>query len=427
MNPPSQTTDKDNNSLSAGKRWNNTFSAFKYRNFRLLWISTLFISGGNWVQQITLGWLALELSGSALKVGIVLGLRAGPMLLAPISGAIVDRLDRRKLMLVDQFILAVLALIFAGLVLSDVVVMWHLYAFSAGTGIAWSINNPVRQTLVGNSVPRHTLMNAVALNSMAFNSTRIFGPAAGGLLITFFGPGINFLIQGIFYVAVMIMMFPFRAEYETDHSAVKDESIFMNVREGFRYVLNNRTALTIILVTLIPTLTMMSFVMTLMPVYAVEVLGQEKGEGWILGLLLTATGIGGFLGTLLLAAFSNIKSKGKLIISGLFISSIAILLVSQVNILWMSMVILIFIMGAQMIVMTTNNSVLQMTTPDHMRGRVIGVYMMDIGMMPLGGLIAGTIADLFSVQAALITGSSVALILVILITIMNPSFRKLTV
>ena len=141
MNPPSQTTDKDSNSLSAGKRWNNTFSAFKYRNFRLLWISTLFISGGNWVQQITLGWLALELSGSALKVGIVLGLRAGPMLLAPISGAIVDRLDRRKLMLVDQFILAVLALIFASLVLSDVVVMWHLYAFSAGTGIAWSINN----------------------------------------------------------------------------------------------------------------------------------------------------------------------------------------------------------------------------------------------------------------------------------------------
>ncbi len=427
MNPPSQTTDKDSNSLSARKRWNNTFSAFKYRNFRLLWISTLFISGGNWVQQITLGWLALELSGSALKVGIVLGLRAGPMLLAPISGAIVDRLDRRKLLLVDQFILAALALIFASLVLSDVVVMWHLYAFSAGTGIAWSINNPVRQTLVGNSVPRHTLMNAVALNSMAFNSTRIFGPAAGGLLITFFGPGINFLIQGIFYVAVMIMMFPFRAEYETDHSAVKDESILMNVREGFRYVLNNRTALTIILVTLIPTLTMMSFVMTLMPVYAVEVLGQEQGEGWVLGLLLTATGIGGFLGTLLLAAFSNIKSKGKLIISGLFISSISILLVSQVNVLWMSMVILIFIMGAQMVVMTTNNSVLQMTTPDHMRGRVIGVYMMDIGMMPLGGLIAGTIADLFSVQAALITGSSVALILVILITFLNPSFRKLTV
>ena len=91
------------------------------------------------------------------------------------------------------------------------------------------------------------------------------------------------------------------------------------------------------------------------------------------------------------------------------------------------MVILIFIMGAQMVVMTTNNSVLQMTTPDHMRGRVIGVYMMDIGMMPLGGLIAGTIADLFSVQAALITGSSVALILVILITFLNPSFRKLTV
>lgn len=411
----------------ARHHWRQTFSSLQYRNFRLLWFGTVFVSGGNWVQQVTLGWLALELSGSAFQVGVVLGLRAAPLLLAPIAGAVADRFDRRKIMLIDHAVLAALALGFAVVVLGGYVQLWHLYVFSFSTGIAWSVNNPVRQTLVGNSVPKEALMNAVALNSMAFNSTRIFGPAAGGLLLTFFGPGVNFLIQGLFYVGVMAVIIPFRSEYTTDHATTRSKSIFHNVREGFRYVGSNQTTLTIILVTLIPTLTMMSFVMTLMPVYAVEVMGQKSGEGWILGLLLTASGLGGFLGTLLLAAFSGIRAKGRLIIIALFTSALSIILLSQVGTLWVAMVILVLIMGAQMAVMTTNNAVLQMTTPDEMRGRVIGVYMMDIGMMPLGGLVGGFIADAASVQTALMGGALVGLAAVVMITIFNPRFRNLRI
>ena len=412
---------------SAGPRWRQTFSALQYRNFRLLWIGTLFVSGGNWVQQVTLGWLAHNLTGSALQVGVVMGLRAGPMLLAPISGAIADRFDRRRVMLVDQAVLAALALGFAVVVLSGQAVIWHLYVFSFGTGIAWSINNPVRQTLVGNSVPREALMNAVALNSMAFNVTRIFGPMAGGVLLTFFGPGVNFLIQGLFYVGVMAVIIPYRAEYATEHASIRGKSILHNVREGFRYVGSNRTTLTIILVTLIPTLTMMSFVMTLMPVYAVDVMGQKPGDGWVLGLLLTASGVGGFLGTLLLATFSGIRAKGRLITIALFVSAGSIMLFSQIDTLWFAMVVLVFVMGAQMTVMTTNNTVLQMTTPDEMRGRVMGVYMMDLGMMPLGGLIGGLIADAVNVQTALAGGAAVGLTAITLITIFTPGFRRLRV
>ena len=414
---------------SAGQRpqWRGAFSALRHRNFRLLWTSTLFVSGGNWVQQVTLGWLAFHLSGSALQVSVVLGLRAIPLLLAPVAGVLADRFDRRKVLLIDQAFLALLALGFAAVVLADLVQMWHLYLFSFLTGAGWSINNPTRQTLVSNAVPRSSLMNAVALNSMAFNTTRIFGPAAGGFLITFFGPGVNFLLQAFFYVGVMALIIPFRAEYASGERASRDVSILHNLREGFAHVTRDRTTLTIILVALVPTLTMMSTTMTLMPVFAVEVLGQARDEGNELGLLLTGAGVGGFLGTLLMAMFSQVRAKGRLILAALAVGGVGIIVFSQLDTLAAAMGALVVVQAALMVNMTTNNTVLQMITPDWMRGRVMGVYMMDIGMMPLGGVIAGLVADSFGVQTALWASASVGLVAVAVIAALNPAFRQLRV
>ncbi|SVE36871.1 uncharacterized protein METZ01_LOCUS489725, partial [marine metagenome] len=129
-----------------------TFSAFKYRNYRLLWISTLISSGGNWVQQITIGWLAFAITGDALLTGTVAGLRGMPFLIAgPISGVLSDRMDRRKLMLITQVYLALLGLVFASLVaglFGMEVTVWHLYIFTFMFGTGWAMNNPTRQTLV---------------------------------------------------------------------------------------------------------------------------------------------------------------------------------------------------------------------------------------------------------------------------------------
>ena len=408
-------------------QWRSAFSALRHRNFRLLWMSTLFVSGGNWVQQVTLGWLAFHLSGSALQVSVVLGLRAIPLLMAPLAGVLADRFDRRKVLLIDQAFLALLAIGFAAVILADLVQMWHLYLFSFLTGAGWSINNPTRQTLVSNSVPRDSLMNAIALNSMAFNTTRIFGPAAAGFLITFFGPGLNFLLQAFFYVGVMALIFPFRAEYASRERANRDVSILHNLREGFSHVTRNRTTLTVILVALVPTLTMMASTMTLMPVYAVEVLGQKPDEGNKLGLLLTGAGIGGFIGTLLMAMFSQVRSKGRLLLTALAIGGVGIIVFSQIDTLAAAMSALVVIQAALMVNMTTNNTVLQMITPDWMRGRVMGVYMMDIGMMPLGGVIAGIIADSFGVQTALLSGAIVGLTAVAIIALLNPNLRQLRI
>ncbi len=421
---PSLETDGNTPSERHGRQ--GTFSALRYRNFRLLWTSTLFVSGGNWVQQVTLGWLAFELSGSALSVSIVLGLRAIPLLMAPVAGVLADRFDRRRVMILDQVFLATLALLFAADILLDHVALWHLYVFSFVSGVGWSINNPVRQTLVSNSVPRESLMNAVALNSMAFNTTRIFGPVAGGFLITFFGPGWNFMIQALFYVGVVVMILPYRAEYAEEDQRHRG-SPFSSFREGIGYVFHDRTTLSVILVALIPTLTMMSTMVTLMPVFAVDVLGQVKGEGDTLGLLLMGMGIGGFLGTLAMARYSDIRAKGRLILLALATAGIGILVLSQVNALAVAMPVLIVINAALMTNMTTNNSMLQLLTPDRMRGRVMGVYMMDIGMMPLGGLVVGTIADLTSVQTAMITAACVGLTGVFFVSLFNPRFRRLQV
>ena len=404
--------------------WAQTFEALHYRNYRLLWTSTLLISGGNWLQQVTLGWLAYELTRSPLQVGIIMGLRTLPLLLSPLAGVLADRFERRKILLIDQAFLVVLALAFATLLLLKREEAWHLYVFATLVGFAWAMNNPVRQALVANSVPRSSLMNAVALNSVAFNSMRTIGPAIGGFFIVFLGPGANFLLQAALYVLVFVMMVPYRPAYATaDHRDARGTSMVRSLREGFSYVAHEPTTLVITLVTLLMTLTMMSFVMNQLPVYAAEILGA--GEGGVYGLLLMSMGIGGLAGTLLMARFGSFERKGLLVILAVVGSGLAILVLSQVSVLWQAMVVLVVQQAFIMVVMTTNNTIIQTITPDEIRGRVIGVYMMEIGMMPLGGVTAGAIASRYGVDTAFMVGATAGLVGIGLFGALVPKFRHL--
>lgn len=406
--------------------WRQTFSALKYPSFRILWTSSFFSSGGNWVQQVTLGWLAYNLSGSAVQVSIVMGLRALPLLMAPITGVTADRFDRRMVLILNQAGLAILALGFAVIVLMDRHELWHLYVFSASTGIVWSFNNPVRQSLTATSVPQASIMNAVALNSLAFSSNRILGPTAGGFLIAFFGPGVNFLIQAALYVCVLLLVIRFRPMRHTDYKATnRTASAFSNLKEGLRYVANDRTVLTVILVALVPALTMTSFIITLMPVYAGEILGDTDGR--ILGILMASSGLGGIIGTLVVATFSTTPHKGRLVTIAIFMGGIGLIALSQVNTLWLACVTIVFVNMFLMTNMTTNNSILHSVAPDSMRGRVLGVYAMDMGMMPLGGVIVGLIADSVGIDTALLIGSVTGVVLVTLITVWNPAFKRLQI
>ena len=263
--------------------------ALSYPDFRILWVTTGLVAGGVWFQQVTLGWLAYDLTRSPLHVAGVVGVRTLPLLLAPITGVIADRFDRRKLLLIDQALVTILVFGFAALLLLNLQQVWHLYVFALLFGLLWAGNNPVRQVLVANTVPREALMNATALISLSFNLMRTLGPAVGGLVIAYMGPGINFLIQGVFFLFAGLLLIRMRTPYSApDKMHAREDSPLRNLMDGFRHVKSDPTTLITIGMSLGMSFTMLSIVFSQMPVYAAEVLGND--DGTYLGLLLTGDG-----------------------------------------------------------------------------------------------------------------------------------------
>ena len=422
MRAPHLSTEQPDRPRQARTR-GGTFAALSYRNYRLLWFGTIFMSAGTWIQQVTLGWLAYEMTGSPVQVSIVLGLRALPMLSAPIAGVIADKFDRRVVLLLDQTYLALLAAVFALILQFGFLELWHLHAFSFLTGAGWALNNPLRQTLVGNSVPRDRLMNAIALNSMAFNSMRMIGPGIAGGMIALLGPEVNFLLQALMYGMVVMLVLPFRAEFAEGREGRKVQSPFADLKEGLRHVAREPVLRYAILLSIVPTLTMMAFIQTQMPVFVAEDLGDS--EGALLGFMYVGMGVGGFIGAVLVARFHAVQHKGRLSLVGVAGAGLAVLALSQTDVWWVAWGILVVQQLFFIMVMTTNNSILQTVTPDYMRGRVMGIYMVDIGLQPFGGVIAGLIAASFGVSIAWLMGGSAGLVLVVLITVAAPSFRRL--
>ena len=404
--------------------WRDTFAALSYRNFRLLWFGTVFMSAGTWIQQITLGWLAFEMTGSPLQVSIVLGLRALPMLAAPIAGVIADLFDRRKVLLIDQTYLALLAFAFAWLLVFDLAEIWHLYAFSFLTGAGWGLMNPLRQTLVANSVPRDRLMNAIALNSMAFNSMRMIGPGIAGGMIAFFGPELNFVLQAVMYFIVVLLVAPYKAEFAESREGRKQQSPAADLREGLAYVLREPIPRYAVLMSFIPTVTLMAFIQTQLPVYVAVDLGDPNGD--LLGLMGVGMGVGGFLGAVFVARFHAMRQKGRLSLVAVAGGAVALMALSQAELWWVAWLVLVVQQMFFIMVMTTNNSILQGVTPDYMRGRVMGIYMLDVGMQPLGGVVAGALTTYGGVSFAWLLGGTTGLVAVLLVAVFATSFRRLT-
>ena len=398
--------------------------ALSYSDFRILWVTTGFVAGGIWFQQVTLGWLAYDLTRDALHVAGVVSVRSFPLLLSPITGVLADRVDRRRLLILDQVLVTALVFAFAFLVLFDLHQVWHLYVFALLFGLLWAVNNPVRQVLIANTVPREALMNATAMISMAFNLMRAIGPAIGGFVIAFFGPGINFLIQGGFFLAALLMVTRMRTPYYTaDRAHARESSPLQNLKEGFWHVIHDQTTLLTAGMSLGLSFTMMAIVFTQLPVYTAEVLHNDDGSQ--LGLLLMSMGIGGFLGTMLLAIFASVRRKGMLASAAFAMAAVAVIVLSQVTTLWLAAAALLVQQIFVQVVMTTNLTIVHTITPDGLRGRVIGVYQMEIGMMPFGGLLAGVLSKAYGVDNTFLIGGIAGLTIIAIASVVLPRYRRM--
>ena len=226
----------------SARRQGNFWIISQYKDFRYLWIGNFFTVGAQWIQILTVGWLVLQLTdGNAFLTGTAVGIRTLPVLLiGPWAGVLADRVDRRKLVMVTQVYMAISAVIFALMVLAtDLDVQpvtgflkwWHAFIYMGVSGIAHSIVQPVRQTMVPNTVPMQDLGKALALNGMAHPSMRIVGPAIGGLLIATLGFNWNFFIEAGFYVTIVLIYLPMKLPYREERPAT-NASLMSSMKEA---------------------------------------------------------------------------------------------------------------------------------------------------------------------------------------------------
>ena len=285
----------------SARRQGNFWIISQYKDFRYLWIGNFFTVGAQWIQILTVGWLVLQLTdGNAFLTGTAVGIRTLPVLLiGPWAGVLADRVDRRKLVMVTQVYMAISAVIFALMVLAtDLDVQpvtgflqwWHAFIYMGVSGIAHSIVQPVRQTMVPNTVPLRDLGKALALNGMAHPSMRIVGPAIGGLLIATLGFNWNFFIEAGFYVTIVLIYLPMKLPYREERLAT-NASLLSSMKEGLAYVVKEQTILQLIVMAFIPNLVFQPVVFVL-PIFTTEVLGRGADAG---GMLAAAVGAGGIV------------------------------------------------------------------------------------------------------------------------------------
>jgi MFS family permease len=403
----------------AARLMSGTFRSLKYRDYRLLWISTLFTSTGQWFQQITVSWLVWDLTHNAFLLGSVNGFRALPLLLlAPVGGVAADRVDRKWLLQGTAVFLFCASAMIAAIIFAGQLQVWHLFAFTLLTGVAWAFNNPVRQSIVPNLVPKHELMNAVALQSAGFNVMRSMGPALAGLILARLGAGENFSLQTLAYVGVFMMVLPMYVPPATRAAAT---SVRANLSEGMKYVWSHRTLRPQLFLALVPPILAFPY-MALTPIFATDVFGKAESA---FGIMLSAVGIGAVIGTLSLATLSNFERRGMLMMGAVLMLGITLIVFSQTKTFELALVFLALTGVAQMVFMTTNQTIVQMTVPDELRGRVMGIFMLSLGMMPLGALLGGALAGLTSAPTAVLTMGVVVSVIAVGFMLRAKSLREI--
>jgi len=400
-----------------------TFTSLTHRNYRYLWLGTVFMSAGQWIQQVTLGWLVYDLTSSSVLLGVLNGLRALPFLVAsPIAGVFADRMDRRHLILACECFLALLTLFMGILVASGLLAVWHLFSFTVLTGIAWAFVDPIRQSLVPVLVPKPDLMNAVALNSAAFNMTKIIGPSLGGLLIVAFGAAGNFFFQALAYAVVLVIVY--RMVVPATPPEARRTSPLANLKEGLGYVWSNPIVFALMTAALVPRVFAMPF-QTLMPVFQKDVL-QVGPEG--LGMLLAAPGLGALLAGLALATLSSrIRRQGVFMLVSLVVLGFLMILFSWTTSFPLSLVTLVAQGVFQIFYMATTHTMIQLIVPDHLRGRVMSIYALDRGLMPVGAMFAGVCAHYLGAPVTVSLMGAIVIVLALLIAWRAPVVRGLGV
>ncbi|BCL28865.1 MFS transporter [Streptomyces aurantiacus] len=392
----------DHNSPPAPKTRSSMFSSLKIRNYRLFFTGQVVSNTGTWMQRIAQDWLVLSLTGSSAAVGFTTALQFLPMLLFGLyGGVLVDRLPKRPTLLATQAAMGLTGLALAFLTLGGHVQVWHVYVAAFAVGLATVIDNPARQSFVAEMVGPGQLQNAVSLNSANFQSARLVGPAVAGLLITGFGTGWAFLLNGLSFVAPIAGLLLMRSrELNEVERTPRGKG---QLREGLRYVAGRPDLMwPIILVGFIGTFGF-NFPVWL-SAYADDVFHAGAG-GY--SLFNTLMAVGSVAGALLAARRGT--ARLRVLIAAAVAFGVLEILAALAPSYWLFALLMVPIGMAGLTVNVTANTAVQMGTDPAMRGRVMALFMMVfMGGTPLGAPVVGWITDAYGPRVGFAAGGVVS-------------------
>lgn len=370
-----------------------TFASLENAQFRLLLGGTSFSQVAQWMEEVARGWLVLELTDSAFQLGLMAFIRGiSQLIVSPFAGALADRLDRKRLAIIMQLAGGVQALLIAILVTTGGIEVWHLYILVWTSGATSSVYLTTRQVLVYDVVAGHNLANAIALNAIAANVSRIAAPAVGGAIIAGVGIEATYFAQASFLGLASIATFMLHLR---THAEPVRLPMLQSIREGLSYARHDPTILRLVIINSIPNLLIYPYI-GMMPLFAERVLNVGSG-GY--GVLLTAAGFGSIPGGLIVANMSESKWKGRLMGAAALLYMGMVMAFSQSELFPLSFGILVIAGLGWSVMVTLNQTLLQMNVGDEFRGRMLALFTMANGFTPFGALAMGATASAWGVQS----------------------------
>lgn len=404
----------------AGRGVRSAFRSLKYRNYRLFFSGQAVSLTGTWMQQVAVSWLAYRLTGSALILGTVSFCAQIPVfMLSPFTGALGDRLNRRTILFAVQILAMVQSFALFMLTVTGTVAPWHIIVLSLALGVINSFEMPTRQAFLIEMVDdKRDLPNAIALNSAAFNSSRLIGPALAGIVVAVSGEATCFAINCISFLAsasaFLFMRIKPAPEFER-------KNLLADIREGFRYVSRFTLVRDLLLVVAFNSFFSMIFPV-LLPIYAREVL---KGDSHTFGFLISAVGAGALAATMFLAIRNSIKGLGRVINICMLIMG-AVFMLLALPAFFMPVLALLVAAGFCMIVINAScNTILQTVSDEDKRGRVISFYIMAFtGAAPMGSLAAGYVSHMISAPSTFFAAGIICFITGVIISFRLRTARR---
>jgi MFS family permease len=368
----------------------------RHRNYRLFFMGQLVSVAGTWMQNIALAWVVIQLSSSPLAVGALAFCRFLPFfLLSLVAGVVVDRLDTRRLLIATQATAMLVSIVLAAVTLAGVATLPVVYALAAIGGLILVFDSPGRQTLTFQMVGPNELPNAVALNSGLFNASRVVGPALAGVTIAVAGVGFCFVVNAVSFLAVLVALKEMRVEELTPVVKNPETRVLAGIREGLAWSSRSPIATTVLVVVTIVSTVGFNF-NVLVPLLASQTLDVSA---WMFGVLSASFGLGALAGALATATLRS--ASPRTFIGGAIGFSLAMLALAPVHTAAIALVLL-FALGLSFSLFTASaNALVQLASPDHLRGRVVSLYLFAFaGLAPIGGLVAGWLAQVGGTELA---------------------------